>query len=113
MWATTIFFTKLPKVNNHPLGENSSDLVTLAPNNRLPKVRHCSLPCSAGLDWLEGRPGRAAAPCRAVVGYDEFMTYFATCLCRKNRMQQRFVECRLRQVVKIGRETLVKTVEKK
>jgi hypothetical protein len=29
MWATSIIFGKLPKENNHPLGENSSDLVTL------------------------------------------------------------------------------------
>jgi hypothetical protein len=29
MWATSVIFKKLPKVNNHPLGENSSNLVTL------------------------------------------------------------------------------------
>jgi hypothetical protein len=29
MWATSIIFKKLPKVNNHLLGENSPNLVTL------------------------------------------------------------------------------------
>jgi hypothetical protein len=29
IWATSVFFQKLPKVNNRPLGENSPNLVTL------------------------------------------------------------------------------------
>jgi hypothetical protein len=29
MWATSVIFKKLPKVNNHLLGENSPNLVTL------------------------------------------------------------------------------------
>jgi hypothetical protein len=30
MWATSVFFLKkCPKVNNHPMGKNSSNLVTL------------------------------------------------------------------------------------
>jgi hypothetical protein len=28
--AASVIFTKMPKVNNHPIGENSSNLVTLA-----------------------------------------------------------------------------------
>jgi hypothetical protein len=31
MWATFVIFKKLPKVNNHPKGKNSLNLVTLAP----------------------------------------------------------------------------------
>jgi hypothetical protein len=30
MWATYASFTKLPEVNNRPLGENSPNLVSLA-----------------------------------------------------------------------------------
>jgi hypothetical protein len=30
MSDTSVIFNKLPKVNNHPLGENSPNLVTLA-----------------------------------------------------------------------------------
>jgi hypothetical protein len=29
IWAISVIFTKLPKVNNDPIGENSPDLVTL------------------------------------------------------------------------------------
>jgi hypothetical protein len=29
MWATSVIFMKLPNANNHPLGENSPNLVTL------------------------------------------------------------------------------------
>jgi hypothetical protein len=29
MWASILIFRKLPKVNNHPLGKNSPNLVTL------------------------------------------------------------------------------------
>jgi hypothetical protein len=29
MWAIFLIFKNLPKVNNHPLGENSPNLVTL------------------------------------------------------------------------------------
>jgi hypothetical protein len=29
MWATSVIFEKLLKANNRPLGENSSNLVTL------------------------------------------------------------------------------------
>jgi hypothetical protein len=29
MWSTSVIFIKLPKVNSHPMGENSPDLVTL------------------------------------------------------------------------------------
>jgi hypothetical protein len=29
MCAASVFFTKLPKVNSHPIGENSPNLVTL------------------------------------------------------------------------------------
>jgi hypothetical protein len=29
MWGTSVIFNLLPKVNNHPLGENSPNLVTL------------------------------------------------------------------------------------
>jgi hypothetical protein len=31
VWATSIFFIKLLKVNSHPMGENSPNLVTLVP----------------------------------------------------------------------------------
>jgi hypothetical protein len=30
MWATSVIFKKMLKVNNRPLGENSPNLVTLA-----------------------------------------------------------------------------------
>jgi hypothetical protein len=30
MWATSVIFKKLPKVNNRPMGENSPHLVTLS-----------------------------------------------------------------------------------
>jgi hypothetical protein len=29
MWAASVIFMNLPKENNHPLGENSPNLVTL------------------------------------------------------------------------------------
>jgi hypothetical protein len=29
MWATSVIFKRLPKVNNHLLGENSPNLITL------------------------------------------------------------------------------------
>jgi hypothetical protein len=29
MWATFVIFTKLPKVNNRPIGEKSPNLVSL------------------------------------------------------------------------------------
>jgi hypothetical protein len=29
IWATSVIFEKLPKVNNHPKGENSPNLDTL------------------------------------------------------------------------------------
>jgi hypothetical protein len=28
MWATSVIFVKLSKANNHPMGENSPNLVT-------------------------------------------------------------------------------------
>jgi hypothetical protein len=34
MWANSIIFTKLPKVNNRPLGETSPNLVTLMQTHR-------------------------------------------------------------------------------
>jgi hypothetical protein len=34
MWATSVIFKKLPKANNHPLGENDPNLVTLDRNQR-------------------------------------------------------------------------------
>ena len=65
-------------------------------HRRLPRVQHCSPPCSTGrltrLDWLEGRTGGAETSRREVFGYDEFMTYFALCLCR-SRVQLFSVEC--------------------
>jgi hypothetical protein len=33
MWAFSLIFKKLPKVNNRPRGENSPNLVTLSPTN--------------------------------------------------------------------------------
>jgi hypothetical protein len=33
MLATSVIFTKQSKVNNHPLGENSPNLVTLPESN--------------------------------------------------------------------------------
>jgi hypothetical protein len=32
MWATSAIFMQQPKKRNHPLGENSPNLVTLPPN---------------------------------------------------------------------------------
>jgi hypothetical protein len=32
VWSTTVVFKKLPKVNNSPIGEKSSNLVTLVPS---------------------------------------------------------------------------------
>jgi hypothetical protein len=32
MWAVSLIFESLPKVNNNPLGENSSNLFTLIVN---------------------------------------------------------------------------------
>jgi hypothetical protein len=34
MWSTSAI-KKLPKVNNRPLGENSTNLVTLSPVNKM------------------------------------------------------------------------------
>jgi hypothetical protein len=33
LWAISAIFQKLPKANNRPLGENSPNLVTLAPGS--------------------------------------------------------------------------------
>jgi hypothetical protein len=35
MWATSVIFGKLPKVNNRPLGENSPNLITLESAKKL------------------------------------------------------------------------------
>jgi hypothetical protein len=32
IYGTSVIFTKLPKVNSHPIGEKSPNLVTLIPN---------------------------------------------------------------------------------
>jgi hypothetical protein len=43
MLSTFVFYSKLPKVNNYPIGENMPNLVTLAscPNRRLPELPKC------------------------------------------------------------------------
>jgi hypothetical protein len=38
-WATSAIFNKLPKANNHPLGENSPNLVTLTGSNHFAPQR--------------------------------------------------------------------------
>jgi hypothetical protein len=38
VWATYVNFKNLPKINNHPLGENSPNLVTLLGTQRLCSV---------------------------------------------------------------------------
>jgi hypothetical protein len=48
MWATSVIFKKLLRVNNHPLGENSPNPVPLITWNMQPMVRinndsHCLL----------------------------------------------------------------------
>jgi hypothetical protein len=38
MWATFVIPKKLLKENNHPLGENSSNLVTLPPKRTITAI---------------------------------------------------------------------------
>jgi hypothetical protein len=60
MWATSVIFKKLPKVNNRPLGENSPNLVTLlqrpilnfAPRGEVvPQGLTCPLGVKLGIPW--------------------------------------------------------------
>jgi hypothetical protein len=39
IWATSIFIKKLPKINNHPMGENSPNLVTLRKGHKSQSFR--------------------------------------------------------------------------
>jgi hypothetical protein len=53
MWATSAIFRKLTKVNNHLLGENSPNLVTLPSYKIMAKI--CNLP------WWRGAVDIASA----------------------------------------------------
>jgi hypothetical protein len=61
IWATFVFFQKLPKVNNRPLGENSPNLVTLhAARGQYSKQDFCAY----GKVGAHGR--REVGPCATI-----------------------------------------------
>jgi hypothetical protein len=43
MWGISENFEKLPKVNDHPLGENSPNLVTLTPADLYRDIEICKI----------------------------------------------------------------------
>jgi hypothetical protein len=53
MWTTCIIFRNLPRDNNHPLGENSPNLVTLFPNPAVSET-------SSVRKWFDHADGRNA-----------------------------------------------------